>query len=275
MKSKLAAKAAFVGLFLTSSIGMVWSGAAIAASGVNCNGVFPGKTPHIISKTADKSQAYAGQTVTFTIGFHSTGVATADVRDCYRVDGGSNATLNALVTGLNALIIHTNAGPKGTAQTVTFTITIPSDPSLIGHALVDRAKISHGSKESKSALVSVDIVAPPQQCETDCPNPTPTPTDTVSPSPSPTVGGVTFPPAPKPKPKPRVKGGQLAHTGPVSAKAAFLGSMLIMVGLVTRIRRPQMASASVETTDNSGSSYLARYDSYLQAALKHRSRGQH
>jgi hypothetical protein len=45
---------------------------------------------------------------------------------------------------------------------------------------------------------------------------------------------------------------------------------MVMVGLVTRIRRPKLATPMVETADNTGSSYLARYDSYLQAALKHR-----
>ena len=45
---------------------------------------------------------------------------------------------------------------------------------------------------------------------------------------------------------------------------------MIMIGLVTRIRRPQLGTPMLETADNSGSSYLARYDSYLQAALRHR-----
>ena len=99
---KTAVRAAFVASFLASSIVMAWSGAAMAA-GTHCTGVFKGKTPNNpIMKVADKTEAYAGQTVTFTISFKSTGPASNVVTDCYRVDGGSNSTLNALVTGFNA-----------------------------------------------------------------------------------------------------------------------------------------------------------------------------
>jgi hypothetical protein len=249
----------------------------MAASGVKCAGVFNGKTPaDPITKVADKTTAYAGQTVTFTVGFHATGVSTADVRDCYRVDGGKNATLNALVTGFNAVVNHTNVGGKGAAQTVTFTITIPSDASLVGHSIQDRAKITHGSTESRSVVISVSIVAPPVQgctsncggttgCTSNCGGTTGCTSNCGG-----TTGGGTAVQGKQIHKKTAVKGGQLAHTGPVSAKAAFLGSLMVMVGLVTRIRRPKLATPMVETADNTGSSYLARYDSYLQAALKHR-----
>ena len=171
MSKRIAAKAAFVAAFMVSSIGMVWSGAALAAGGVKCNGVFPGGTPHLIDKTADKQEAYAGQQVTYTISFNSQTTGKADVRDCFRVDNGSNAALNALVTGLDVSVSHQNTGPKGTLQVVTVTITIPSDPSLYTHKLVDRAKVTHGSKESKSSLVETTIIAPPGSpgCTTDCP----------------------------------------------------------------------------------------------------------
>jgi len=236
----------------------------MAASGPHCAGVFKGKTPNNpITKTADRTQAYGGQIVTFTVSFKSTGPAKNVVTDCYRVDGGLNSTLNALVTGFNKTTTTDNVGPKGTLQQVQFSIEIPTDPSLIGHSIVDRAKATKGSVESRSDNVSVSIVAPPGApctsncggstgCTSNCPG-TPGPT---------TVQGKQI------HKKTVVKGAQLAHTGPVSAKAAFFGSLMIMVGLVTRIRRPQTASPMVATADNSGSSYLARYDSYLRAALK-------
>ena len=239
---------------------MAWSGTALAA-GTHCNGVFKGKTPNNpITKVADRQTAYAGQIVTFTISFKSTGPSKNVVTDCYRVDGGSNATLNALVTDFNKTVTTDNIGPKGTMQHVTFQIEVPA--GLVGHSIVDRAKATKGSKESRSDLVSVSIVAPPGgPCTSNCPGGPCTSNCPGTPGPT-TVQGKLI------HKKAAVKGAQLAHTGPISAKAAFLGSLMIMVGLVTRVRRPQTASPMVETADNSGSSYLARYDSYLRAALK-------
>jgi hypothetical protein len=237
----------------------------MAASGPHCNGVFKGRTPNNpITKTANMSQAYAGQFVTFTVSFKSTGPSKNVVTDCYRVDGGLNSTLNALVTGFNKTTTTDNVGPKGTLQQVTFTIQIPSDPSLVGHSIVDRAKATKGSVESRSDLVSVSIVAPPgAPCTSNCGGDTGCTSNCGG-----TTGGGTTVQGKQIHKKTVVKGAQLAHTGPVSAKAAFFGSLMIMVGLVTRIRRPQTASPMVATADNSGSSYLARYDSYLRAALK-------
>jgi hypothetical protein len=244
---------------------MAWSGTAMAASGPHCNGVFKGKTPNNpITKVADTKEAYAGQTVTFTVSFKSTGPSSNVVTDCYRVDGGSNSTLNALVTGLNKSQTTANTGPKGTLQNVTFSIVVPS--GLSGHFLVDRAKATKGSVESRSDLVSVKIIDPPSApCTSNCGGSTGCTSNCGG-----TTGGGTTTVQGKTivHKKTTVKGATLAHTGPVSAKAAFLGSLMIMVGLVTRIRRPQTASPMVETADNSGSSYLARYDSYLRAALK-------
>ena len=253
MRKKLA-RAAFVASFAASASVMAWAGTAMAASGPHCNGVFKGKTPNNpITKVADKSQAYAGQTVTFTISFKATGSGVNVVTDCYRVDTGSDSTLNALVTGFNASKSTPN-GAKGSLQQITFSIVIPSDASLVGHSIVDRAKATRGSVESRSDLISVAIVAPPG-------NPG-NPGTPGNPGPT-TVQGKTLHHT-----KTAVKG-QLAHTGPVSAKAAFLGSLMIMLGLVSRIRRPQLATPVTESVDNSGSSYLARYDSYIQAALRH------
>ena len=160
-------------------------GAALAA--VNCDSVFEGQTPaDPIVKTADQTQAYAGQQVTFTLTFKSTGTADNVTADCYRVDDGSNAALNALVTGFNDEKTTANQGAMGTEQHVTYTITIPDDASLVGHHIVDRAKATSGSVESRSDLVSVLVV--PAPCETNCSTPTPS----VSVKPTTTVKGVTL-----------------------------------------------------------------------------------
>jgi hypothetical protein len=234
----------------------------MAASGPHCNGVFKGKTPNNpITKVADKSQAYAGQTVTFTVTFKSTGPSSNVVTDCYRVDSGSNSTLNALVTGFNAAKTTANTGPKGTVQNVTFSIVVPS--GLVGHSIVDRAKATKGSVESRSDLVSVSIVAPPgSPCTTNCGGSTGCTVNCGG-----TNGGGTTVQGKTIHKKTSVKGVQLAHTGPVSAKAAFLGSLLVMIGLATRVKRPQTASPMVEVADHSGSAYLSRYDKYLQAVM--------
>jgi hypothetical protein len=272
---KKIARAAFVASFAASAVVMAWAGTAMAA-GAHCNGVFNGKTPNNpIQKVANMSQAYAGQTVTFTVSFKSTGTSTNVVLDCYRVDNGSNSTLNAIVTGFNVEKTTANVGPKGTLQNVTFSIIVPSDPSLVGHSIVDRAKATKGSVESRSDNVSVAIVAPPSTGGTTGGTTTGGTTTGGTTTGGTTTGGTTGGTTVQGKtihaPKVSVKGVQLAHTGPISAKAAFLGSLMIMIGLATRIRRPQLATPTVENVDNSGSSYLARYDNYLQAALRHRS----
>jgi len=239
----------------------------MAASGPHCAGVFKGKTPNNpITKTADMKEAYAGQTVTFTVSFKSTGPSKNVVTDCYRVDDGSNSTLNALVTGLNKSQTTANTGPKGTLQNVTFSIVVPS--GLSGHFLVDRAKATKGSVESRSDLVSVKIIDPPAQgCTSNCPG-----NGCTSNCSGTTGGGTTVLGKKIVHKKTTVKGVTLAHTGPVSAKAAFLGSLMLMIGLATRIKRPQTASPWVEVADHSGSSYLARYDTYLQAAIDRHNR---
>src|SRR6266567_2649862 len=90
---------------------------SVAFGAVNCDAVFEGKTPDDpIIKTANKTQAYAGQTVTFTLSFKATGTSDNVTDDCYRVDGGSNDTLNALVTGFNAEQTNTNVGGKDAPQ---------------------------------------------------------------------------------------------------------------------------------------------------------------
>ena len=198
-------------LLLAGSI-IIATGAAFAA--VNCDSVFEGATPSDpIIKTADKTQAYAGQTVTFTLTFTATGTADNVTADCYRVDDGSNDTLNALVTGFNSEQTNPNVGGKDAVQHVTYTITIPSDPSLIGHAIVDRAKATSGSVESRSDLISVDVVAPP--CTENC-SPAPSPSPTVSVSPTTTVKGVTIP-----------------KTGSSATPLTALGVVLVLAGLGT------------------------------------------
>src|SRR6266700_4552886 len=163
----MALKATLVALFVAAPL-MLSTGIASAAT-AHCNGVFNGKTPtDPISKTADVTQAYAGQKVTYTVLFHSTGTATNVVTDCYRVDDGKDGTLNGLVTDFNEVKTSQNKGPKGTLQTVTFQITIPSDPSLIGHMIEDRGKETKGNVESRTNLVSTLVVGPPSDCTENC-----------------------------------------------------------------------------------------------------------
>jgi hypothetical protein len=204
---------------------MLLAGSIVIATGVafgavNCDSVFEGQTPaDPILKTADRTQAYAGQVVTYTLTFKSTGTSDNVTADCYRVDDGSNDTLNALVTGFNAEQTNPNVGDMGSVQTVTYTIKIPDDPSLVGHSIVDRAKATSGSVESRSDLVSVDIVAPP--CTENCPSPSPTPTVTVTVTPSPTVA------ATQPT---KVKGVTLGKTGSADRGWILFGVVLILVG---------------------------------------------
>ena len=202
-------------MLLTGSI-LVATGVAYGA--VNCDSVFEGQTPSDpIIKTADKTQAYAGQTVTYTLSFKSTGTSDNVTADCYRVDDGSNDTLNALVSGFNAEQTNPNVGDMGTDQHVTYTITIPDDPSLIGHKIVDRAKATSGSVESRSDLVSVDIIEPP--CTEDCPSPSPTPTVSSTRTPGPTVSPTTS-----------VKGVTLGKTGSTDRRWAIMGVLLVVIG---------------------------------------------
>jgi hypothetical protein len=209
-----------------AAIAMLLGGTTLVASSVafaaaaNCNGVFEGQTPDPIQKVADVTEAHPGDTVTFTISWHSTGVSTADVTDCFRVGEGSNATLNGLVTGFNVENDVTNQGDDGTLQTLTSTIVVPNDPSLVGHSIVDRAKITHGSVESRSGLVSVEIT--PAPCETDCPSPSPSPS--VSVSETPTVSATSTAPT-------KVKGVTLGRTGTSDAPLLWMGIFLVLGGL--------------------------------------------
>jgi hypothetical protein len=200
--------------------GTILVATGIAYAEVNCDSVFEGATPaDPIVKTADMTQAYAGQTVTFTLTFKATGTDDNVTADCYRVDDGSNDTLNALVTGFNQEQTNPNVGGKDAVEHVTYQITIPDDPSLVGHSIVDRAKATSGSVESRSDLISVDIVPPP--CTENCPSPSPTPT--LSPTPTPTVA------ATQPT---KVKGVTLGKTGTASRSTVALGFVLIVAGSV-------------------------------------------
>jgi hypothetical protein len=212
---RVIARVAAVALLVSGSALVVTSAAHAA---VNCDSVFEGQTPaDPIIKTADKRQAYAGQTVTYTLTFKSTGTSDNVTADCYRVDDGSNDTLNALVTGFNDEKTTANDGPNGTVQHVTYTITIPD--GLAGHAIVDRAKATSGSVESRSDLVTLNIVEPP--CTENCPSPTPTPTVTVTETPAASVSPTTT-----------VKGVTLGKTGTSDKPLLGLGIFLLLSGLV-------------------------------------------
>lgn len=214
-RSRGIARVALLGL-LAASVTIMIHAAAFAA--VNCDSVFEGVTPSDpIVKTADKTEAYAGQTVTFTLTFKSTGTSDNVTADCYRVGDGSNDALNALVTGFNEEKTTANQGDMGTEQHVTYEITIPDDPSLVGHDIVDRAKATSGSVESRSDLVTVHVIPAPctENCSTPTPTPTPTPTSTVS-------ATVT--------PKTSVKGVTLGKTGSSSGLALALGLYALAFG---------------------------------------------
>ena len=148
-----------------SGFGMALSSAAPPA--VQCNGVFEGATPNDpILKTADVSEAYPGGSVTYTIQWTSTGANTADVTDCFRVDAGDDDELNAIVEPLNYTDDRPNVGGADQLQTWEVTVEIPDNDDLIGHSVVNRVKITNGSVESRSDLISVDIVEPP--CSENC-----------------------------------------------------------------------------------------------------------
>jgi hypothetical protein len=208
-------RVAVFGLLLSGAVFIAQS-AAVAA--VNCDSVFEGQTPaDPIIKTADKTQAYAGQTVTFTLTFTATGTADNVTADCYRVDDGSNAALNALVTDNNAEKTQANTG-KDEVQHVTYSIVIPDDASLVGHHIVDRANATSGSVESRTDLISVLVV--PAPCTENCPSPTPTPSVSIGPAVSVTATAPT-----------KVKGVTLGKTGTSDAPMLWIGIFLVLGGL--------------------------------------------
>ena len=249
-------------VFAMSGFGMALSAAAPA--GTACNGVFSGATPRDpIMKTADVSEAFPGGSVTYTIEWTSTGADTADVTDCFRVDDGSDDDLNAIVEPLSYADERPNVGGADQAQSWSVTVEIPNDDSLIGHSVVNRVKITHGSVESRSDLVSVAIVEPP--CTEDCGgedgNTDDGSTDDGSTDDGSTddgstddgstdgqVGGNTDDGSTdgvvvegetitKPKPKAKVKAVKLAKTGPETTVLAILGTLFLMLGIAMRFGR--------------------------------------
>ncbi|HLW17617.1 MAG TPA: hypothetical protein VKV69_09705, partial [Actinomycetota bacterium] len=68
--------------------------------------------------------------------------------------------------------------------------------------------------------------------------------------------------------KTTVKGITLAHTGPISLKFAILGGLLLLIGLAPRVRRVQLATPFAERVDDSGSAYLALYDSFVEQVTR-------
>lgn len=208
---------------------------------VMCNGVFDGVTPTPpITKVANKTTAVLGEDITFTVGWTSTGVATADVTDCFRVDDGSSDTLNALVNGLNATKEVANVGDKGSPQSTTFTVTIPNDPSLIGHDLVDRVKITHGSVESRSTLVTVTIGAPPEVCEDNIDNDFDGRIDEDCVAVDDDEEEEAPPTRTPPKRPTEVLGGRtLPATGSPTTGIAWVGSMFLLAGIGLRTVRFQ------------------------------------
>jgi hypothetical protein len=262
-----------LGVVLTVVLAMSGFGMALSASAApvttQCNGVFSGATPRDpIIKTADVSEAYPGGSVTYTIEWTSTGVATADVTDCFRIDDGSDVDINALVEALNYTDERANVGGADQAQSWSVTVEIPNDASLIGHSVVNRAKITHGSVESRSALVEVAIIEAPctEDCNTDDGTTDDGTTDDGTTDDGTTDDGTTDDGTTddgttddgttddgttddgsaddgtevqgetivKPKPKPQVAGEQLAQTGPETTMLTIIGLTFLMLGVALR-----------------------------------------
>jgi hypothetical protein len=172
-------------LVATCGIGIGLSAAAPKVD-PKCNGVFNGQTPNDpIVKTANKAQASPGDSVTYTISWTSTGNDSANVTDCFRVDDGSENALNALVEPGN-YAQDVSQPEADTPMTLVVTVQIPNDASLIGHTVYDRAKITHGSQESRSDLIGVEIV-----CTENCGSETTTGGTTTGSSTGDTTGGTT------------------------------------------------------------------------------------
>jgi hypothetical protein len=132
-----------------------------------CQDVWQGATPSDpLGKVPSVTEAHPGDQVTYTFNWHSTGAANAILEDCYRVDEGLNGSLNDLVSDFYHSVSVPNVGDNGSAQQYQYTITIPNDPSLIGHSVVNRAKMPQGSTESRTDFVSVAITEAP--CTSDC-----------------------------------------------------------------------------------------------------------
>ncbi|MFN2614706.1 MAG: hypothetical protein ABR552_07830 [Actinomycetota bacterium] len=220
------------GAVLAFTGAMVMAGAAMSVQAANstCNGVFPGQTPHVIQKVASSSSVEIGHDVTFTLTWTPKGKGgSANVRDCFRVDDGKDKSLNALVAGLDAT---KNVSPN--TGTTTFTVTVPDDPALAGHALVDRAKCEQACEESKSNIVSVTITGHPVE---PTPTITPTETPTLTPTETPT-GSPTETPTGSPsatvlgKRITRGSRGALAKTGTATNTLFLLyGGMLALFGI--------------------------------------------
>ncbi len=136
-------------------------------------------------------------------------------------------------------------------------------------------------QDQSQASDSSGIVVPPPPCTTDCP-PAPCTTD-CPPAPCTT----DCPPAPcttncttvvvsgatkvtKPAPKATVKGISLAHTGSASTQAALLGSMLLLLGMATRLRRrtEDLVHVMDAPVDTKAATYLSRYNAFLQSVTK-------
>jgi hypothetical protein len=192
--------------------GMLVAGHGSAFGAVNCDSVFQGATPQDpITKTANVTTAHPGDSVTFTFTWNKTGTATAELADCFRVDDGSDPSLNALVSSLNWTTTHDNSGPD--PQVETQTVVIPNDAALIGHTVQDRAKATFGSVESRSDIISVTI--------------------TAAPSSSPTVEPTLIPPV-STGPTTSVKGVTLSGTGADVAATMLLALMFLGAGALLR-----------------------------------------
>jgi hypothetical protein len=161
-------KVARVGVVLAILLATCAIGASFSSAAPDpCQDVWQGATPSDpLGKVPSVTSAHPGDSVTYTFNWHSTGAANALLEDCYRVDDGSVSSLNAIVSGFYHSVSIPNVGDNGSAQSYEYTIQIPNDASLIGHSIVNRAKMPQGSTESRTDFVSVAITEAP--CTENC-----------------------------------------------------------------------------------------------------------
>ena len=229
-------------LLATCAIGISFSSAAPDA----CQDVWQGATPSDpLGKVADPTSVHPGDSVTYTFQWHSTGAANALLEDCYRVDDGSDPDLNDLVSGFYHNVSVANVGDNGSLQTYQYTITIPDDNSLIGHSVVNRAKMPQGSTESRTDFVSVAITEAP--CTEDCGGGTTGDTSGTTGDTSGTTGGTTGGTAaggttggnsvPDEVLGNVIKRKPLAQTGSETTVLAIIGFAMLMAGAAMRFGR--------------------------------------
>jgi hypothetical protein len=142
----------------------------LAGDDPKCGGVFSGKTPVDVDKTADKPQAIPGEDVTYTFAWDPVGTGVSVIIDCFQVDGDAKSPLNSIVEASNVELSIAQSDAyscvNGTRLCYDVTIPIPNDPALIGHSITDRGKLTRGNVETRTNLLPIEVVPPP--CTENC-----------------------------------------------------------------------------------------------------------